>query len=370
MVFLWKWGINMNLKDYIQLVQPIDQQYTQQMKQLLDQKAHPIGSLGKLEDLALQLASIQKTLDIKIKKKCIAIFCADNGIFEEGVASTPQNVTLMQSINFSRGYTGVCVLAKQGQVDLKVVDVGINSDVVHPKIVNRKIRKSTYNFAKRTAMSEEEAIQSIIIGIETILEPSMSVYDVFGVGEMGIGNTSTSSAVLSALCSLPPVLTVGRGAGLSDEKFAYKINMIENALKLHHPNSLNPIEVLASVGGFDLGAMAGAFIGAAIVKKPIVIDGFISAVAALLATRLCPEVKPYLIPSHCSYEKGYHHAMQELNLSPFLMLDMRLGEGSGCPLAFSILEYACSLTKMGSFEEAQINDEYLKEFRKDVKHGV
>ena len=348
--------------------------------------AKPPGSLGRLEDIAVQLSGISGNLHNHVDKSCITIMCSDNGVVEEGVSSAPQFVTLAQTINFTRRLTGVGTLAKYFDTDLLVVDLGINADIpkellvkealektgseikVTGKIVDKKIRKSTYNLAKEPAMTRDEAVVAICTGIEMAREIKKAGYDIFGVGEMGIGNTTTSSAILSALTGLPATETVGKGGGITDTSFARKKEIIEDVIAKYGfggQEDIDVIDVLAKVGGFDVAAMAGAFLGAAIYKLPVVIDGFISIVAALAATRIAPLAKGYMIASHVSKEQGYGYALTTLGLPPMLNLELRLGEGSGCPLAFQIVRGACAvMNHMATFAEAEINDDYLEEIRK------
>lgn len=347
-------------------ITPLDSAAQTAAKDYLDSLAKPPGSLGMLEDLALQLAGIRGEIVTSLSRRAVIIMSSDNGIVEEGVASAPQSVTLSQTINFTRGLTGVAVLAKQFNTDLLVVDVGINADVNYPGIINRKIRKSTYNIAKEPAMSYREAQQAIQIGIETALEAVKNGYQILGVGEMGIGNTSTSAAVLCALTGISPDKTVGKGGGLSDEGYIKKLAIVKNCLIQHQPNAEDPVDVLAKVGGFDLAAMTGVFLGAAYTRTPVVIDGFISIVAALAAARLNPLAKDYMIASHISYEPGYLHTANELGLTPSLQLGMRLGEGSGCPIMFSIIDASCAVVRdMATFAEAEINDDYVDAIRNE-----
>lgn len=327
--------------------------------------AKPLKSLGKLEEISIKLSGITGKVKNDITKKMVIIMCSDNGVIEEGVASAPQSVTLAQTINFTKGLTGVAVLAKANNTELMVVDVGINCDFNHPEVINRKIRKSTNNIAKGAAMSYEEAIRGMLIGIEAVKNAKDMHYEILGVGEMGIGNTSTSSAVLSVLTDINVEEVVGRGGGITDETFKWKKEVIKNAIKINKPIKDDPIDVVSKVGGFDIAAMAGVFLGAAYYKIPVVIDGFISAVAALIAFRLNSKTKDYMFTSHDSRELGFKVAMEELKLSPILNLDMALGEGSGCPLAFSIIDSACAvMNNMATFEEAEINDSYLDELKK------
>lgn len=333
--------------------------------------AKPPGSLGRLEDLSVQLAGITGKVHNRLKNKYILVFCSDNGVCEEGVASAPQSVTLSQAVNMTRGKTGVAALAKEFGCVLKVCDVGIAADVKESDIIDRKISYGTDNIAKKAAMSREQAVRAVLTGAFLAAESAEKGADVIGIGEMGIGNTTTSSAVLSVLTGVPAEKVTGRGAGLTDEAYENKIKVIKKAVEINRPDPKDTIDVIAKVGGYDIAAMAGAFIGAAGMRVPVVIDGFISAVAALCAFRLCPEAAGYMIPSHASFEIGNRIAMEELGLKPLFDLGMRLGEGSGCPVAMSVLDAACAVMNgMATFEEADINDSYLDDIRKTDAFSV
>lgn len=374
------------LFDLLNTIEDLDRIAMEAARKREESLAKPPGSLGRLEDIAVQLSGITGSLHNHADKSCIAILCSDNGVVEEGVSSAPQFVTLAQTINFTRRLTGVGTLAKYFDSDLLVVDMGINADLprellvkepletsgegfrVTGKIVDRKIRKSTSNLAKEPAMTRAEAVTAIGAGIEMAREIKKAGYTIFGVGEMGIGNTTTSSAILSALTGLSVSDTVGKGGGITDRSFARKKEIIEDVNRKYSfggQADIDVIDVLAKVGGFDVAAMAGAFLGAAIYRLPVVIDGFISIVAAYTATRLAPLAKEYMIASHVSKEQGYSHALTALGLPPMLNLELRLGEGSGCPLAFQIIRGACAvMNHMATFAEAEINDDYLEEIRK------
>jgi len=374
------------LFELLNTIEDLDQEAMELARKREESLAKPPGSLGRLEDIAVQLSGISGNLHNNADKACIAIMCSDNGVVEEGVSSAPQFVTLAQTINFTRRLTGVGTLANYFDTDLLVVDLGINADLpkellvkealeksdseirVTNKIVDRKIRKSTYNLAKQPAMSREEAVQALCTGIEMVREIKQAGYTIFGVGEMGIGNTTTSSAILSALTGLSAAETVGKGGGITDQSFARKKEIIDAVMEQYGfrgQADIDVIDLLAKVGGFDVAAMAGAFLGAALYKLPVVIDGFISVVAAYTATRIAPLAKEYMIASHVSKEQGYGHALNGLGLPPMLNLELRLGEGSGCPLAFQIIRGACAvMNHMATFAEAEINDDYLEEIRK------
>lgn len=349
------------LQSLIQEIKPLDVTAMDEAKKHQAKLAKPPGSLGKLEDISVQLAGITGKVHNSIEKKHLLVFAADNGVVAEGVASAPQSVTLKQAINLTKEKTGAAVLAAHFGCGITVCDVGINADVKNSDVIDKKIAYGTNNIAKGSAMTKEQAIKAIIIGAG--LAKSTDA-DIIGVGEMGIGNTTTASAVLSVLLDVDAEKVTGRGAGITDSAFQKKKDVIKQAIKINNPDKNDVLDVLSKVGGFDIAAMCGAYLGAAASRKPVVIDGFISVVAALCAVKLCPNVLNYLIASHASFEIGYSLAIKELGLSPMLNLDMRLGEGSGCPLAFQIVDAACSImNKMATFEDANINDDYLEEIR-------
>ena len=297
-----------------------------------------------------------------LNKKQLLVFAADNGVVAEGVSSAPQSVTKQQTINLMRGKTGAAVLAKHFGCGLTVCDVGVNADIYESTVLNRKIAYGTQNICTGPAMTREQTLQAILTGAEIARTVDA---DVIGVGEMGIGNTTTSSAVLAVLLGADVEAVTGRGGGITEESFRKKKAVIRTAIEVNRPDRDDVVGVLSKVGGFDLAAMCGAFLGAAAARRPAVIDGLISAAAALCAVRLCPNVRGYLVPSHASFEIGYRLAMEAMDLRPLFDLGMRLGEGSGCPLAFQVLDAACAVTNdMATFDEAGINDDYLDEIRR------
>ena len=343
---------------------PADQEAMEAARKRQDNLAKPPRSLGQLEEIGIRLAGMTGKVHNELKKRRIVVLCADNGVWDEGVSSSPRSVTLAQTINLTRGLTGASSLAKHFGDEIRVVDVGVYCDVPCAAVVNRKVAYCTKNFRYEPAMTRDQAYQAMAAGIEQAQIAKEEGVDILGVGEMGVGNTSTSSAVLAALTGLPIEDVTGRGGGLLDKDFQVKKQVIAEALALHKPDRDDPIDILSKVGGFDLCAMCGVFLGAAANHIPVVIDGFISVVAALCASRLSEHAKEYFFPSHASFELGYAHAIKELELEPFLNLGMRLGEGSGCPLAFLTIEAACAImNEMGTFQEAAIDGTYLEEIR-------
>lgn len=358
----------MELETLTRKITPLDETAMAAARRRQAELAKPPGSLGRLEELSIQVAGITGRLENPIEKKHLLVFAADNGVVEEGVSSAPQSVTLSQTINLTREKTGAATLCAHFGCGITVCDVGVNADIREPKVLNRKIAYGTQNIAKGPAMTYQQALRAIAIGAE-LAETTPA--DILGVGEMGIGNTTTSSAVLAVLLGVEPETVTGRGGGITDSGFQKKKEVIRRAIGVNAPDATDPIEVLAKVGGFDIAAMCGAFLGAAASRRPVVIDGFISAVAALCAVRLCPAVRGYLIPSHASYEIGYKLAIEAMDLAPMLLLNMRLGEGSGCPLAFAIVEAACAvLSNMATFDQAGIDDGYLEEIRQGDQFSV
>ena len=358
----------MDLTVYLNEIRPLDEFAMAQAHERQAQLAKPPGSLGRLEELSVQLAGITGAVHNRMEKKHLLVFAADNGVVEEGVSSAPQSVTLMQTINLTRHKTGASTLCKHFGCGITVCDVGVNADIKEPKVLNKKVAYGTQNIVHGPAMTREQALQAILTGME--LAKSTQA-DVLGIGEMGIGNTTTSSAVLSVLLDASVEDVTGRGGGITDAGFLKKKQVIKDAIALNAPNKNDVIDVLAKVGGFDIAAMCGGFIGAAMTRRPVVIDGFISAVAALCAYKLCPNIRGYLVPSHASYEIGYRLAMDAMDLQPLFLLGMRLGEGSGCPLAFEILDAACAIINdMATFDQAGIDDGYLDEIREGDKFSV
>ena len=345
-------------------IAPADNAAMEKARQRQAELAKPPGSLGKLEDYSIRLAGITGKVKNEIEKCRVIVLAADNGVTAEGVSSAPTSVTLSQVINMTRHITGMSSLAYYFGNEVVVADLGIDTDRKIPGVLDRKIRRSTGNIAKERAMTRQQVLDAIAVGLDLAADAAKDGVNAVGVGEMGIGNTTTSSAVLSALTGATPESVTGRGGGLTDRAFAVKKQVITQTLALHHPDREDVVDVLSAVGGLDLAAMTGVFLGCALQHIPAVVDGFISIVAALCACRLNPNVKDYLFLSHASYEIGYRLAAEELGLEPCLLLDMRLGEGSGCPIAFQILKAACAVMNgMRTFAEAAIQDDYLDPIR-------
>ena len=316
--------------------------------------AKPLDSLGRFETIIAQIGAITQSADVDITKKAVLVMCADNGIVDEGISQSGQEVTAIVADSMIKGQSSVCKMAKTVGADVKVIDVGINKKMSEG-IIDRKIAYGTKNFLYEPAMSEAEMLQAISVGIEMAGRCKREQYQIVAMGEMGIGNTTTSSAVAAALLECRVEEITGRGAGLSDAGLIKKREVIEVAIKKYELKVEDPIRILATVGGFDIAALAGVCIGGAIYRIPIVMDGVISAIAALVAERLVPGIKEFLIPSHISKEPAAKIIMQGLNLSPIIDADMALGEGSGAVMMFSLLDIALSVyAKQTNFQDIGI----------------
>ena len=355
--------------ELIDKIEDLDKKAINEAKEYQNNLAKPIGSLGKLEDISIQFAGISGKVNNTVKG-CLNVYASDNGVVAEKVSSTPQDVTFKQAINIKNGKSGAGVIASYYNVDVNVYDLGIIGTSTKYNIINKKIRESTSNIYAGPAMTMDECLKAIQIGFDSIKELK-NKYNVFGLGEMGIGNTTTSSAILSVLSGLSVEEVTGKGAGLSEEAYKHKIDVIKHAIELNKPNKDDIYDCLSKLGGFDICAMVGAYLACAYYKKIAVIDGFISALAAYVAYKLNDKVKYYMIASHKSFEIGYNHIMNRIGLKPLFDLNMRLGEGSGCPIAISLISLACHInSNMSTFKEASINDEYIQELKKGDKFTV
>lgn len=327
----------------------------EQAKNRVDQLIKPQGSMGKLEDMAVKLVGIYDADFPIIDKTTVIVMCADHGVCEEHVASAPQAVTLMQAINMTKGITGVGALCQSLNSELHVYDIGINAEANYPGIYQTKLMYGTKNMAKEAAMDRETAIKALEIGINAAISAVEKGSNALATGEMGIGNTTPSTAILSVLSGKTAKALTGIGANFPEHLVPHKAEVIQRAIDLNKPNANDPLDILSKVGGLDIAGMAGVMIGGAYKRVPVVIDGYISTISALIACALEPKVKDYLFSSHFSLEKGASLASDLLGLTPFLDLSMRLGEGSGAVLAFPFLKAACDVNRhMITFEEAGI----------------
>jgi nicotinate-nucleotide--dimethylbenzimidazole phosphoribosyltransferase len=354
------------LKETISKITKPDEKAKEEAIKKWDGLLKPIGSLGALEEITIKISAMTGKVINKFDKKAVVVMCSDNGAVEEGISAAPQVFTKILAQSMSKGLTGVATLGKFTNTDIITVNLGIKGHIDDPHILDMKLADGTNNFTKGPAMTYEEAVKSIEKGIEVADQLYSKGYDILGTGEVGIGNTSTAVAVVSSILGLDVDIICGKGAGLTDEQYAHKKEIIKKAISINKVNTDDPIEVISKLGGFDIAGMCGLCLSAAKNKKPIVIDGFISSAAALCASYLNPHVKEYIIPSHLSAEPGAGYVLDELGLKPLLTLEMRLGEGSGCPLAFQIIEAAeYLLENMGTFDDVSMQSSCLIDIRND-----
>lgn len=341
------------LERVIQDIQPICKETMHKAQVRVDSLIKPQGSLGKLESYFVQLCGIQRTLKPSTSGKAVIVMASDHGVFDEGVAVSPRPVTMVQAVNMTRGLTGVCALCKAAGAEVVVVDVGIDADLTGTEVIDRKIMKhGSNNMAKGPAMSREQAIQALETGIEMAHKKIDEGSRVIGIGEMGIANTTPSSAIVSVITGAEPIIVTGPGANLPKAQVGHKANVVKKSIELNQPVKDDGIDILSKVGGLDIGGMAGVILGCASKGVPVIIDGFIALAASLIAVTIKPEARDYLIPSHRSMEPGAKIASDFLKLDPPLAMDMRLGEGTGAALMFGILEAAVHMDSvMVSFDE-------------------
>lgn len=327
---------------------PLEDSWYRRVKEKLDGIAKPLDGLGKFEHLIAQIGAIKKTTKISIQKKAVLVMCADNGVVEEKVSQSGKEVTLAVAKAMGVNNSSVGKMAAVAGVDVIPVDIGIDTDEVIPGVLTRKVAKGTKNFAKEPAMTEEEVLKAIETGIQLVQQCHRDGYEILATGEMGIGNTTTSTAVAAALLDLEVEQVTGKGAGLTDEALKRKCRVIEEAIEKYSLREADAFTILKTVGGLDIAGLTGVFIGAALEQIPVVIDGVISAVAALLAETLCKGAVNYMIPSHKSRELAEAAIMKKLHLDPVLDADMALGEGTGAVMMMSLLDVALGVYLKGA----------------------
>jgi nicotinate-nucleotide--dimethylbenzimidazole phosphoribosyltransferase len=347
------------LQDTIAAIVPQDAAIRAQAHSRLGALTMPYWALGRLLDLAEDLAGITRSMKPPIARKAIFTMAGDHGVVAEGVSNYPQEVTAQMVRNFVAGGAAINALARQAGASITAVDMGVATDLgelaSQGKILSRRIGPGTRNMAQGPAMSREEALRAVEAGIEIALM-SGSTVDLFGTGEMGIGNTTASSAIVAAFSGLPVAEVTGHGTGIDADQFAHKVRIIEQSLRVNAPDAKDGLDVLAKVGGFEIGGIAGLILGAASLKKPVVVDGFISTAGALIAHSLCPTSAEYMIAAHRSVEKGHRAALEILGKQPLIDLDLRLGEGTGAALAMNFVEAAVRiLTEVATFDEAMVS---------------
>ena len=348
----------MSLDETLKQIRPLDHSNEDAAQQRLDSLTKPHGSLGRLEELARRIAVIQGKVPPRLGRKLLFVFAADHGITEEGVSAYPKEVTAQMTYNFLNGGAAINVLARHYGVDTDVVDIGVDYEFAVPcGLRNRKVRRGTANFARGPAMTRDEAVRSVEFGIELAREAGAENIFLLGAGDMGIGNTSSATAILCASTGAAPADVVGRGTGIDDATLARKIAAIEIGLDINHPDANDPLDVLAKVGGLEIGAITGVILGAAAFHVPMVLDGFISGAAALLAQRFCPHVREVLFASHLSAERGHGFILDELKLAPVLDLELRLGEGTGACLLMGMIEASVKIMReMATFDSAGVKE--------------
>ena len=346
------------LEKTINSIPPLDTEAEKAAAAREDQLTKPIGSLGRLEELAVKIAGMRGDYRPVLNKKTVIVFAADHGVALQGVASYPQDVTMQMLMNFRANGAAINVLAKQAGADVRLVDMGVKSPYpLSDDVIVRKMGPGTDDISMGPAMTREKAVECIEAGIGVALAEAERGMNLLAVGEMGVGNTTSSAAVICAITGNSPAQVTGTGAGLSPAKLQNKIDIVGKALKNNEINPADGLDVLSAVGGFEIGGMAGAILAAASRRIPVVLDGIISSAAALIASLIAPQAVDYMIPGHRSQVPGHAFALKRLGLVPYLDLDMRLGEGTGAVLAFNIVEAACrTLNDMATFAEAGVSE--------------
>lgn len=317
----------------------------------------PQGSLGVLEALSIQLGGITGQKCSDLGKKAVVVMAADHGVVAEGISVFPSEVTTQMVMNFTQGGAAINVLSRHTGADVLVVDVGVAAEIKQPQVLSFKVKFGTENMAQGPAMKRSEAVQALEVGIKVANELKEKGYRMLATGEMGIGNTTASSALFAAFLGASAIEVTGKGTGINNEAIKHKAEVIDRAISVNRPDPKDPVDVLAKVGGLEIAALAGLILGAAANRIPVVIDGFISSAAALVAVKIAPFSLGYIIASHCSAEMAHRKLLQYLNLKPILELEMRLGEGTGAVLAFPLVEAAVKIVKeMATFESAGVTD--------------
>ncbi len=342
------------LGNLLKSIEPIDETMCQAAREKWDQVGKPLRSLGRLEDMVIQLAGITRELKPKADKKAVLIFCADNGVVEEGVTQTGSQVTAIVTENFTKGIATINSFAKVAQAEVFPIDIGIDRDMSQVQgILHKKVAFGTNNIAKGPAMTREQCKQAILVGIHTVKELKEQGYNLFVTGEMGIGNTSTSSAMLSVLENVPVSQITGPGAGLSSKGICHKIKVLEQAIKVNQPDKDDIIDVMSKIGGYDICGITGAFLGGAIYQVPVLVDGLISAVGANCAIRLAPLCKDYIFATHCSAEPAGKLALEAIGKEAYIHAGMCLGEGTGGLLGAKLLDFALAVyNEVADFKQA------------------
>ncbi|MHB8157186.1 MAG: nicotinate-nucleotide--dimethylbenzimidazole phosphoribosyltransferase [Desulfocucumaceae bacterium] len=347
----------MLLEKTLGMIGELDAEAMRRARKRVDSLIKPPGSLGRLEELAVQLAGIQGRTHPVCSKKTVILMAGDHGVVAEGVSAAPQEVTVQMLSAFTGGVAGIGVLSRMAGAGLVVVDIGVVGKADIPGVLNYKVREGTGNIAAGPAMSREEAVRALEAGIMVAGQEIDGGAQLLATGDMGIGNTTPSSAILAALLGIPAESATGRGTLVNDVVLNKKVWAVKEALRINSPNPADGIDVVAKVGGLEIAGLAGVILGSAARRVPVIIDGFISTAAAMIACTIAKEAKSYIIPSHLSGEQGHRMMLEYLGLSPMLYLDMRLGEGTGAVLAMNLVEAACRIiAEMASFEQVGVAD--------------
>lgn len=338
-------------------VRPLDREWLDAAQRRLDDLTKPPGSLGRLEEVARRIAAIQRCVTPAIRRKRVYTLAGDHGVTEEGVSAFPREVTAQMVLNFLRGGAAINVLSRHVGAEVVVVDVGVDCEFAdHPGLVRAKVARGTGNLAQGPALSRAQALAALGVGVGLAARAAEEGVDLLGVGEMGIGNTTPAAALLAAFAGLDPEEVVGRGTGVDDRGLARKADAVRRGLAVNRPDPDDPIDVLAKVGGLEIAGIAGVCLGAAARRIPVAVDGFISTAGALAAVRLCPPIKDYLFLSHLSQERAHARMVEHLGQAPLLVLELRLGEGTGAALAMSVMEASAKiLSEMATFGEAGVS---------------
>lgn len=346
------------LNDLISQIKPLDDKAVKAASERQTQLTKPAGSLGRLEEISIQIAGIQGKETPKIEKKAVVVMAGDHGVVAEGVSAFPQEVTPQMVFNMLAGGAAINVLSRHNGVDVVLVDMGVAAELEdHPELINKKVRLGTSNMAEGPAMSREEAVRAVLAGAEVVSHKIEEGVNLVATGDMGIGNTTPSAAIAAVFTQKPVADIVGRGTGVDDEGLKRKIAAVKKAIDVNQPDSSDGLDVLAKVGGFEIAGIAGVILGAAASGAAVVVDGFISTAGAMIAAAICPQVKDYLISGHNSQELGHILMLEYLGIKPVVDLDFRLGEGTGAVVAISIVEAACKiLAEMATFAEAGVSD--------------
>ena len=346
------------LDDVVGRIGPADPQAKRAAETRESRLTKPPGSLGRLEELSLQLAGVFRTERPAPRGKAVIVAAADHGVVAQGVTGYPQDVTAQMVLNFLAGGAAVNVMARKAGVELVIVDAGVATPLPeHPNLRVVAVRRGTADIARGPAMTRVQAEACVNAGVDLALEAAESGADIVGTGDMGIGNTTASSAIAAVLTGRRPSETTGRGTGRDDRELAHKVAVVERALRVNRPDPSDGLDVLAKVGGLEIGVLAGVVLGSSLARRVVVLDGFISSAAGLIAHSLCPTVRDYVVAAHMSAEAGHRIVLSHMGLRPLLDLDMRLGEGTGAVLAMGLIEAAAGcLSDMATFAEAGVSD--------------